>query len=233
MGLEKIIVALDVDTREEALNIVKKLGKRIEFYKIGSVLFTKYGADFVKELKNLGKKVFLDLKYHDIPNTVSNAIKNAIDLKVDMITLHTIGGFEMMREAVLTVDKNGKAGNKPILLGVTVLTSMKTKDLREIGLNRTVESQVKKLAKLATFAGLKGFVCSAKEIKLVRKITGKNGIIVVPGIRLDGDEAGDQKRVATPTEAIKNGASYLVMGRTILSAKNIDETLDKIEAEIS
>ena len=232
MSLDKIIVALDVETKEEAISIVKKLGDRISYYKIGSVLFTSYGPSLIHELKSLNKKVFLDLKYHDIPNTVANAIKHAVKNKVDMITLHTCGGFNMLKEAVNVVENLDKSEHKPILLGVTVLTSMKTSDLKEVGVNRKVESQVKKLAIMSKAAGMNGFVCSAKEIKLIRRIAGPKAVIVVPGIRFADDDKGDQKRVATPSEAIKAGASYLVIGRSIIKAENVGKVLDRIEKEL-
>ena len=228
MSLDKIIVALDVETKEEAISIVKKIGGRISYYKVGSVLFTSYGPSLIEELKSLNKKVFLDLKYHDIPNTVANAIKHAVKNKVDMITLHTSGGYNMLKEAVNVVKNLDKSEHKPILLGVTVLTSMKTPDLKEVGVNRKVESQVKKLVVMSKSAGLNGFVCSSREIKLIRRIAGPDAVIVVPGIRFAGDAKGDQKRVATPEEALKAGASYLVMGRSIIEAKDIDNVLERL-----
>lgn len=229
MSLDKIIVALDVETKEQAINIIKKIGDRISFYKIGSILFTNYGPSLVDEVKNFGKKVFLDLKYYDIPNTVSNAIISAINHKVDMLTIHASGGYKMIKEAV---DATNKAPYKLDLLGVTVLTSMKTSDIKEVGVNRKVASHVKKLAILANHAGLNGFVCSSKEINIIRKIS-KNATIVVPGIRFNDDNMGDQQRVATPKEAISQGASYLVIGRTIISSFDLQKTLDRIEDDIN
>ena len=165
------------------------------------------------------------------PNTVANAVKQAVKSKVDMITLHTSGGFTMIKEAVNVIKNLDSQEHKPILLGVTVLTSMKSSDLKEVGVNRKVESHVKKLTLMAKAAGLNGFVCSANEIKLIRRIAGSEAVIVVPGIRFDDDDKGDQKRVATPREAMKRGASYLVIGRSIIKAENIENVLDKLERE--
>ena len=217
--LDKIIVALDLESKQEALNLVDILKDHIDFYKIGSVLFTRCGPDLIKELKNKGKKVFLDLKYHDIPNTVSQAVSEAVNLKVDMLTVHTLGGFRMLKEAQIAAQKHN-AQHIPLLLGVTVLTSMKESDLYEVGINRKVKSQVKKLALLAYNAGLKGIVCSAKEIDIVKRLSKNALITVVPGIRLKSGDIDDQKRTATPKQALKKGADYLVIGRPITTAKN-------------
>ena len=234
MALDKIIVALDTESKDEAMALVRALGDRISYYKIGSVLFSSYGPDFVKEVKSFsaGKKVFLDLKYHDIPNTVAKAIEQTMTYGVDMLTVHTIGGFSMLKAAVQAAEKS-VVSLKPIILGVTVLTSIKTADLKEVGVNRKIVSQVKKMAILGNNAGLGGFVCSAKEIELVRKTIDKNKIIVVPGIRLSGEEKGDQQRVATPREAILAGADYLVMGRSIIKSINPQKVLDDIEADLN
>ncbi|MFC1485263.1 orotidine-5'-phosphate decarboxylase [bacterium] len=230
MSLERIIVALDVNTREQALEIVGKLGDRINFYKIGSVLFTHYGPSLIKEIKAMGKKVFLDLKYHDIPNTVSKAVIEAGKYNVDMLTLHTLGGFTMLKEAVLSAKEYCE--NPPILLGVTVLTSMKEGDLYDIGINRKVEKEVKKLAIMAKNAGIKGIVCSPREIKTVRKACKNDVIIITPGIRPKSADKGDQKRVATPKEALDLGADYLVIGRPVIKAENVELVLDEIEEEM-
>ncbi|MCP4481374.1 MAG: orotidine-5'-phosphate decarboxylase [bacterium] len=234
MSLEKIIVALDTDMKEEAIEIIHKLGDRINYYKVGSVLFTRYGPELVKEIKKFGqgKQVFLDLKYHDIPNTVANAIKQAMIYGVDMLTIHTIGGYQMMRAAVEACGKEQKS-KPPVILGVTVLTSMKTTDLREVGVNRVVESQVKKMTKLGMRAGIGGVVCSGQEIELVRKVVGEDKLIVVPGIRLASGDKGDQKRVVTPKDAVLKGADYLVMGRPIIKANDPQKILDLIEQELN
>lgn len=224
----KIIVALDVDTKEEVFKIIDRLGDKIDFYKIGSVLFTHYGPDLVHEIKNRGKKVFLDLKYHDIPNTVAHAVKEALSLNIDMLTVHTSGGFTMLKEAQLVVDN---ADIKPIILGVTVLTSMKQSDLDELGVNRQIKSQVKKLATIAKNAGIKGVVCSAKELSIVKKVN-KNFIAVVPGIRPASASLDDQHRAVTPAQAIKNGADYLVIGRPIIKADDPLKVVDEINLEI-
>ncbi|MFC1512666.1 orotidine-5'-phosphate decarboxylase [bacterium] len=226
MSRDKIIVALDLPTKEEALKIIDVLGDKISFYKVGSVLFTQYGPEIITELKKRNKKVFLDLKYLDIPNTVAHAVHEAVKLKVHMLTLHTSGGFRMLKEASLIADAVG-GDHAPVLLGVTVLTSMKEKDLFEIGINRKVASQVKKLAVIAKNAGIKGIVCSSRELSIVKKVN-KDFIAVVPGIRPAFSEAGDQKRTAEPAEAIKMGADYLVIGRPIIKAQDPLEAVEKI-----
>ncbi|MFC1566840.1 orotidine-5'-phosphate decarboxylase [bacterium] len=231
MSMDKIIAALDYNSGDEALKLVDLLGGKISFYKVGSVLFTTEGPQMIRELKKRGKKVFLDLKYHDIPNTVKHAVESAIKLEVDMITLHTLGGYVMMKEAVSAVKNQDEY--KPILLGVTVLTSMREGDLDNIGINRSVEKQVKKLAKAAKNAGIKGIVCSSHEIETIKHVYKDDELtLVIPGIRPTFAQKGDQKRVATPSEAFKLGADYLVVGRPITQALDPLEAVEKLESEL-
>ena len=207
-----LIVALDVDTLDEAVALVKKLGDSIEIYKIGSQLFTAYGPQAVKEVASLGKKVFLDLKFHDIPNTVANAVTSATGLGVFMMTVHTIGGLNMMEAAVEAAEKKAKDMNiqRPLIVGVTVLTSASKEE--------STETKVLERAGHAKRAGLDGVVASAHEIIALRRDLGKDFVIVTPGIRPAGDDKGDQKRTATPAEAIADGSNFLVVGRPIVKA---------------
>lgn len=212
MKTNPLIVALDVDTLDEAVALVKKLGDSIDVYKIGSQLFTAYGPQAVLAVTSLGKKVFLDLKFHDIPNTVANAVTSAVGLNVFMMTVHTIGGREMMEAAVAAARKKAAVLNipKPVIVGVTVLTSTQ-KDV-------TTDALVLERATLAKISGLDGVVASVEETEMLRKNLGKDFIIVTPGIRPAGTDKSDQKRTATPREAITKGSSFLVVGRPIVAA---------------
>lgn len=221
-----LIVALDVDNLDEARAIVGKLGDSVDIYKIGSQLFTTYGPQAVTTITSLGKKVFLDLKFHDIPNTVANAVSAAVGLDVFMMTVHTIGGRDMMELAVLAAQKKARALGiqKPLIVGVTVLTST-LKDA-------STEIQVLERAQWAKEAGLDGVVASVEEAVMLRKNLGDNFLIVTPGIRPAGTDKSDQKRTATPLEAIRNGSNFLVVGRPILSASSPQEAAQKILKEI-
>ncbi len=209
-----LIVALDIETLEEAKSLVKKLGDSADIYKIGSQLFTAYGPDAVRAVTALGKKVFLDLKFHDIPNTVANAVTSATGLGVFMMTIHTIGGREMMEAAVDAAAKKAKAMNiaRPLIVGVTVLTSAaKEEATQDIVLAR---------AEHAKRSGLDGVVSSAHEVAALRRELGKDFVLVTPGIRPAGSDKGDQQRIATPADAIRNGSSFLVVGRPIVAAQD-------------
>lgn len=212
MKTNPLIVALDVDTLDEAVALVKKLGDSIDVYKIGSQLFTAYGPQAVLAVTSLGKKVFLDLKFHDIPNTVANAVTSAVGLNVFMMTVHTIGGREMMEAAVAAARKKAAVLNipKPVIVGVTVLTSTQK--------DQTTDALVLERATLAKISGLDGVVASVEETEMLRKNLGKDFIIVTPGIRPAGTDKSDQKRTATPREAITKGSSFLVVGRPIVAA---------------
>ncbi len=214
MNTNPLIVALDVETLDEAKALVKKLGVSVEIYKIGSQLFTAYGPQAVREVISLGKKVFLDLKFHDIPNTVANAVTSATGLGVFMMTVHTIGGQEMMEVAVQAADKKAKAMNipRPLIVGVTVLTSASKEE--------STQANVLERAQRAKDSGLDGVVSSSHEVAALRRELGKEFVLVTPGIRPAGSDKGDQQRIATPAEAIKNGSSFLVVGRPVVAAQD-------------
>jgi orotidine-5'-phosphate decarboxylase len=216
-----LIVALDVDTYEEASKLVDSLGDSVDIFKIGSQMFTAYGPFITRYVQAKGKKVFLDLKFHDIPNTVASAVKSAVSLSVApnkdpkfaplfMLTIHTVGGQEMMEAAAKAAreqaDKLKVA--RPLIVGVTVLTSQAP--------DANTQKTVLERAKLAKASGLDGVVASVEETEMLRKELGKDFVIVTPGIRPAGGDVGDQKRVATPAGAIKSGSSYLVVGRPIV-----------------
>ncbi len=229
----QLIVALDVNTLAEVRALVEQLDPVVDIYKVGSQLFTSSGPAAVRFVEARGKKVFLDLKFHDIPNTVSSAVSSAVGLNVAiersmnfkepkkpnsqsvfMFTVHTCGGIEMMKAAALAAEKSAKqiGVDRPLVVGVTVLTSDSQQDnLADLVLER---------AKAAKAAGLDGVVASCHEVKMLRKTFGEDFVIVTPGIRPVGEDVGDQKRVATPLEAKKNGSSFLVVGRPIVAAAN-------------
>ena len=217
-----IIVALDVPTTHEALGLAKELGPVVGAFKIGKQLFVSEGPDIVRKLKDTGAKIFLDLKFHDIPNTVAKAVQSAIDVGVDMLTVHTSGGSEMLTAAEnASNEKAAMLGiDSPLILGVTVLTSMDDANLAELGIQEGTQGQVVRLAKLAASSGLRGLVCSPQEIKFLREELGGNIQLVTPGIRFESSPADDQKRTMSPAEAIKAGASWLVIGRPITLAES-------------
>jgi len=220
MNKNPIICAIDTTNIDEAKALANGLNGNVGAIKLGLEFFTAHGAKGVKEVTSSGVPFFLDLKFHDIPNTVAGAVKAATKLGAFMITIHTLGGKEMMKAAVKAAkeeaDKRGI--EKPIVLGVTMLTSMDESDLSDIGVSGDIKSQVQRLAELAVESGLDGCVCSAHEIEAIREVTGNELTLVVPGIRPEGSDAGDQKRVMTPKQAIKEGADYLVIGRPITQA---------------
>jgi orotidine-5'-phosphate decarboxylase len=230
---EKIIVALDVNTEKDALALVKKLQGKAGVFKIGKELFSACGPDIVKKIQKLGGRVFLDIKFHDIPNTVAKAVAQTAKLGVYMMTIHTAGGFEMMRAAVKAARENSSNGKTPIILGVTVLTSLDDKSLKEIGFKYNAAQMVLRLARLAKKAGVRGIVSSPKEVKILRKALGKEMVLVTPGIRPAWACAGDQKRIMTPRDAVKAGADYMVIGRPITEHKNPAHAACLIAEEIS
>ena len=217
-----IIVALDVPSAEQAIKLAQELAPVTGMFKIGGELFTSAGPDIVRRVEESGGNVFLDLKFHDIPNTVSKAVAAATRLGVQMLTIHTSGGLEMMRTAEGTAQQVASEMQKPppIVLGVTVLTSFTGSALGEVGQPENVGAQVERLASLAVKAGLRGLVCSPLEIAMLRRILPPEVQLVTPGIRGPGDETGDQKRTLTAREAIDAGASWLVIGRPICAAPN-------------
>jgi len=225
-----IIAALDVPTAEQALKLAGELAPAVGAFKIGSELFTVAGPDIVKQIRATGASVFLDLKFHDIPNTVAKAVTAAVQLDVQMLTVHTSGGFDMLRAAEQAAEEVAwKIGRiPPLVLGVTVLTSLNTAALREIGLDVNVEYQVRRLATVATRAGLRGLVCSPQEVAKLRQVVPPAMQLVTPGIRTGAEAADDQKRTLTPREAIQAGANWLVIGRPIYAAENPRAAAEKI-----
>ena len=223
---ENIIVALDLPTKKEALELVEELDGQISFFKIGLQLYTAEGPEIVHAVSSTGSKVFLDLKLHDIPNTVARAVESAGRFGVRMLTIHLSGGSEMVRAATAA------RANNMLLLGVTVLTSATEETLREIGIQDKVDDQVLRLAKLGVEAGIDGVVASPHEIKSLRREFGDKIKIVVPGIRPSWSEPGDQKRTMTPREALEAGADYLVIGRPIIGHPSPSEAAAKILQEL-
>ena len=215
--MAELIVALDVQTREEAVAKVRAIGDAVGFYKIGLELFTAEGPDVVKAVKDLGKKVFLDLKFHDIPRTVERAVRSGGKLGVDLMTIHSVGGKAMIRAAADASAEFGAAG--PKILAVTVLTSLDRSDLEDVGITgRDPADQVLAMAKFATAHGAHGLVCSPQEVARLKAALAAGTLFVTPGVRPAGAAVGDQKRVATPVDAVKGGATHLVVGRPILAA---------------
>jgi len=226
MPQPKVIVALDYPSADAALEMADKLNPALCRVKVGKELFTVAGPDVVKALMDKGFDVFLDLKFHDIPNTVSAAVKAAAQMGVWMVNVHASGGSRMMRAAREAVDS--VPGNKTHLIAVTVLTSMSPDDLAETGIDKSPLEQVLYLADLAKQSGMDGVVCSAQETSAIREELGDDFLLVTPGIRMPGDDAGDQRRVVTPHDALANGSSYLVMGRSITGATDPVAVLQKI-----
>ena len=226
MTNDKIIVALDVATKEKALQLVEQLRGEISFFKIGLQLYTAEGPEIVRAVLSSGAKVWLDLKLYDIPNTVARAVESASNLGVQMLTIHLIGGSEMICAATAV------RANDMLLLGVTVLTSAMEQTLREIGITDKVDDQVLRLAKLGVEAGIDGLVASPHEIKTLRREFGDRIKIAVQGIRPTWADAGDQKRFMTPREAIEAGADYIGIGRPITAHPQPGEAVKKILDEL-
>src|SRR5271154_1602471 len=230
-----IIAALDVPTAEQALKLAEQIAPVVGAFKIGSELFPSAGPDIVKKIRALGASVFLDLKFHDIPNTVAKAVASAVRLEVQMLTIHTSGGFEMMRAAEKSAQDTAMqlGRNAPLVLGVTVLTSSNSNTLAEVGCTANVGMQVERLANLAVKAGLRGLVCSPLEIADLREFLPSHFQLVTPGIRTGAEKSDDQKRTLTPREAISAGANWLVIGRPIYAAENPRVVAEKILESIS
>ena len=229
--LKKIIVALDFDTLDAAVALAKQLDPAQCRLKVGKELFTYCGPRVVEALHELGFEVFLDLKFHDIPNTVAKAVKAAAELGVWMVNVHASGGLEMMKAARAVIDSYGD--KRPLLIAVTVLISMSGEDLSQIGLQDSPEQQVQRLAGLTQQAGLDGVVCSSQEAKELKASFGKDFLLVTPGIRPQNSASGDQKRIMTPVAALEAGSDYLVIGRPITQALSPLATLAAIAEEIS
>ncbi|MCK5912952.1 MAG: orotidine-5'-phosphate decarboxylase [Desulfuromusa sp.] len=231
---ERLIFALDVDDFSTAEKWVEKLHEKVGLFKVGKQLFTRCGPDVVKMVQDRGGEVFLDLKYHDIPNTVAKAAVEACKLGVKIFNVHALGGAEMMRKTVEEVDAYcAEAGiSRPMMLAVTILTSSTEETLREIGIDRSITEMVPRLAKLAKEAGFDGVVASPKEVTLIRAACGDGFAIVTPGVRPAFAALDDQKRVTTPTDAITAGATALVIGRPISAASDPLDAAGKILIEI-
>jgi orotidine-5'-phosphate decarboxylase len=224
---DKIIVALDVATKEKALELIEQLHGQISFFKIGLQLYTAEGPEIVRAVLSTGAKVWLDIKLHDIPNTVARAVESASNLGVQMLTIHLSGGSEMIRAATAA------RANNILILGVSVLTSATEQTLREIGISDKVHDQVLRLAKLGVEAGIDGVVASPHEIKTLRAAFGHKIKIVVQGIRPTWAEPGDQKRFMTPRQALGAGADYIGIGRPITTHPRPSEAVAKILQEFS
>lgn len=227
----KIVIALNTQDKREALDWVDKLISFVEWFKVGFPLYLRTGNEFIEELKKREAKVFLDLKFFDIPYVVSLAVKAASEIGVDMLTLHTLGGFEMLKSARSELDKLNK-DKKPLLIGVTVLTSIGKAELKGIGdKDIKLEQRVRFLAKLARSANLDGVVVSGFEIEMIKKEIGNDFITVVPGVRLEEDKSFDQERVVTPQEVKKKGGDFIVLGRPITHSSDPVEKIKRyIEA---
>ena len=221
--ISQLIVALDVDTLDAAMDIVGCLAPERVRVKVGKQLFTREGPELVRQLHKKGFEVFLDLKFHDIPNTVAQAVTAAADLGVWMVNVHASGGGRMMRAACEAL---ADRKDRPLLTAVTVLTSMDVSDLRELGVEKSPAERTLELARLVQRSGLNGVVCSAEEACILRKEFDSNFLLVTPGIRLPGDAACDQRRVMTPVDAMLGGANYLVMGRSITGAVDPSEAIE-------
>lgn len=221
-------MALDVPDRRAADSLLDRFDGRLQWVKIGLQLFTREGASIIEMARDRNLRIFLDLKFHDIPQTVAHAVESVLALGVSMTTLHTLGGPTMLREAA-----RASEGSDLLLLGVTLLTSMDAEQCGAIGLNENIEEQVLRLGALAETAGLGGLVCSPLETAPLRKALGQNLRIVTPGIRPTGSALGDQKRVLGPAEAVAAGSDWLVIGRPITHAPDPAEAFDQIVAEIA
>ncbi len=231
---DTLIVALDVADKEEALQICRSLGGKVKIFKVGLQLFLAAGKQIVEAINDSGYRVFLDLKLCDIPHQTSRAVKQIVKMNIAMFTVHTMGGLEMMKQTVRVAEEASLqiGSERPLVLGVTVLTSWSQNQMEELGIKRKVRDQVVKLATLAQEAGLDGIVASPQEVELLRQVVGKSMLIVTPGIRQVKLAKDDQKRTLTPEEAVRAGADYIVIGRPIVCSPNpsaaVSEILDKL-----
>lgn len=221
---KKIIIALDDISDFEILDLVDEL-KDYCIFKLNAS-FVKHGPELIKKINDRGGEVFLDMKFHDIPNTIRNHAICACMNNVFMFNVHCLGGVEMMNQARNAVDSF--EGNPPLLIGVTILTSIDEETMKRLGINMSVEEQVKNLALMAKEAGLDGVVCSPHETKIIKEVCGKDFLIITPGIRPKWSSIDDQKRITTPKQAIENGSDFLVIGRPIIKAQNYN--MSRVEA---
>ncbi len=232
----RIVLALDVDSDREALAIVDELRDAVGLFKVGHQLFTAYGPDIVRRITGAGGRVFLDLKYHDIPNTVAKAAAEAVKLGVSIFNVHALGGLDMMRAAAESAKETsaGRGIAAPVVLAVTILTSMDERGLRrELKISRSLPREVSHLARLAQRAGMDGVVASSREIKMLRRAVRGAFVILTPGVRPAWAAADDQKRIMTPAEAVAAGADYIVIGRPVLKAADRKAAVEKILEELS
>jgi orotidine-5'-phosphate decarboxylase len=233
---DRLVLALDIDSDREALEIVAELRDDIGMFKVGHQLFTAYGPDIVRKITGMGGRVFLDLKYHDIPHTVAKASAEAVKLGVSIFNVHALGGFDMMKA---TAESTRETAEKhrvpmPIVLAVTVLTSMDEKSLhRDLKITRSIKREVSHLARLAQRAGLQGVVASPQEVKMLRRAVRGKFVILTPGVRPAWASKDDQKRIMTPAEAVAAGADYLVVGRPVLKAEDRKTAVKNILDEIN
>jgi orotidine-5'-phosphate decarboxylase len=225
---DRLAVALDFPNEHEALKLVDRLGQTCQWYKVGMELYYAAGNSIVRQLRDRGFNVFLDLKLHDIPNTVAGAVRSATQAGASLLTIHATGGAAMMSAAA----EAASAPGSPRLLAVTVLTSMDANELTGIGITESPVNQVLRLARLAQASGINGMVCSPEEVAILRKETGPDTLLVIPGIRPAGSAIEDQKRIATPAQAVAHGASMLVVGRPITRAADPAEAAQAILQEI-
>lgn len=226
----RLIVALDVPGAPAALDLVARLEGTCQWFKVGLELFVAAGPTVLEPLVARGHSIFLDLKFHDIPNTVAGAVRSAAKLGARLLTVHALGGPAMLMAARAALEG---VADPPELLAVTMLTSMDAAQAGAVGLAKTPADEVELLARMGMQAGLRGFVCSPEEVGKLRALTGPEGVLVIPGIRPAGAEMGDQKRVATPADALRNGASYLVVGRPITQAARPAEAAEAILKEMA
>ncbi|MFA5074019.1 MAG: orotidine-5'-phosphate decarboxylase [Nitrospirota bacterium] len=234
-GKDRLIIALDIDSDREALAIVDQLKDLVGMFKVGHQLFTAYGPAIVRNIIQRGGRVFLDLKYHDIPHTVARASAEAVKLGVSILNVHALGGFDMMKAASESVSETAEKQGipSPLILAVTVLTSMDERSMKkELKIARSLPRQVAHLARLAQRAGLHGVVASPQEIRMLRRNIRGTFVILTPGVRPAGAALDDQKRIMTPAEALKTGADYLVIGRPVLKAVNREQAVKNILEEM-
>jgi orotidine-5'-phosphate decarboxylase len=228
--MAELIVALDVSSATAAEHVIDQLGDSVSFYKIGLELFSAEGPDLVRAVKGRGKRVFLDLKLHDIPRTVERAVKSGAALGVDLMTVHAAGGKAMLGAARAAADSCG--ADAPKILAVTMLTSLDQSDLVDLGINREMKAQVAALGLMACANGADGIVCSPQEVADMRAALGPGTLLVTPGVRPAGAGLGDQKRAATPAQAVRDGSTHLVVGRPILEAADPAAAARAITAEM-
>lgn len=234
-AVNRLIVALDFNTEERAVSMAEKLKNDVKFFKVGLELFSACGPKIVERIRETGCDVFLDLKFHDIPNTVAKAAAAITALEPFMINVHALGGYDMMKRAQEAVTNEAERCDvlKPKILAVTILTSLDDKALKAAGIDQDIQKEVLKLARLAKEAGLDGVVASPSETKLIRKELGEDFMIVTPGVRPEWAASNDQKRIATPRIAVKDGADYIVVGRPVTESKDPAEAARTILKEIA